>query len=573
MSCKCAKCDIKGCRINLLYNKRVCSKCIITDEYLLINKINACEKYILENNDFLNYEYEIINLENVPLKNKKNFLNEQTLYYEKDIIKLFNKKYYNILIKYKNINNLLEQINLVRENLNNLIDVNIINEEILNNTDENIVNNTDEEILNNTDENIVNNTDKEILNNTDYIIEDIKNYLLQNDIKDLQNIDSITESIKSVININIKKNKLTIALKENNLMEYINLDICKEYINNNLYELDNIILYLNYIVKTKYEIKQIIDKYNLSNSTFLYLFDDYIIQLETVYDENIINDTEKLNDLLNIIIKKEVQLKKINNELLKYNCKFELPHKIFKKYIDGNDFYTQNYIIQLINETKWFITNTKYLENLKVFNNLNFKFDKQSNIILNNILNITNMLFDDNEIKKYKSQIKNRFDIHNDNNVLNTQINILLNCKKSIDYVKLIIVKYYSLIEYLCFNGLNDIPILIVNNYEETITIFNFKYNVFKTALLFNLVNNSFEQHFNNNRGNYNKNMLIDFENSENSDNEDYNCNISCINKRCINTKAKYCTFNMCKICCTLNKSNEKDKKIICYGHNKKKNK
>jgi hypothetical protein len=249
----CEECNFVGVKINHIIEKRLCKECLLSNKYKLICKSEIKKKYKFNDDDFLNYPYKEIYVNNPYYKRGPSM----TLFYEKDIKKYFLNKYNDIIINKLNINNIdIDNINF--DNINDE-DINIILEKLINYF-EDIKNNNKkikfDKILKKYD------IDKEYLPN------EIINNILQ--------IES-SRGMNNIIQNFLREEDLSKILKQYNLEEYINLNICKDFIEGKLnvksYEIKDKI---NMMLIKKEQIKQLIKENNLPKKKFIYFYNNFI---------------------------------------------------------------------------------------------------------------------------------------------------------------------------------------------------------------------------------------------------------------------------------------------------------
>lgn len=239
----CEECNIKGARLNNIIQKRLCKNCLHTDNYKLICKSEVIKKYKLSINDLDNYNYKVIYVRNPYNSNGSPMI----LFFEKDIKKLFINKYSNIITN---------ELHYIVENNNN--DFIIINQTI--------------EYLNN-----INNNKKNSIVNKLFIKFKITENELPEEYLHKINLSKTTKGIEDIIKQYFKKNKLYKILLENNIEEYIDMDICIKYIEGKTdldeYDIKNKIIYL---LNKKNMIKIFIKQNNLPKKKYLNIYNNYL---------------------------------------------------------------------------------------------------------------------------------------------------------------------------------------------------------------------------------------------------------------------------------------------------------
>lgn len=253
MPYKCEECDFIGVKINHIIEKRLCKECLLSNKYKLICKSEIKKKYKFNDNDFLNYTYKEIYVNNPYYRNAPGM----TLYYEKDIKRYFLNKHNDIIINKLNLDN-INFVNINIDDMNNE-DINTILEQLLDYF-----------------ENINNNNKKikfdKILKK--YDIE--KEYLPNQFINNILQIEPIKDMDKIIQNF-LREEDLSKILKQHKLEEYIHLKICTDFIEGRLnvksYEIKDKI---NMMLIKKEQIKKLIKDNNLPKKKFIYFYNNFI---------------------------------------------------------------------------------------------------------------------------------------------------------------------------------------------------------------------------------------------------------------------------------------------------------
>jgi hypothetical protein len=278
MPYKCEECDFIGVKINHIIEKRLCKECLLSNKYKLICKSEIKKKYKFNDNDFLNYTYKEIYVNNPYYRNAPGM----TLYYEKDIKRYFLNKHNDIIINKLNLDN-INFVNINIDDMNNE-DINTILEQLLDYF-----------------ENIKNNNKKikfdKILKK--YDIE--KEYLPNQFINNILHIEPIKDMDKIIQNF-LREEDLSKILKQHKLEEYIHLKICTDFIEGRLnvksYEIKDKI---NMMLIKKEQIKKLIKDNNLPKKKFIYFYNNFInsdnndIDKLLLFIKNNINTLDKEN--------------------------------------------------------------------------------------------------------------------------------------------------------------------------------------------------------------------------------------------------------------------------------------
>ncbi len=248
MPYKCEECGFLGVKINHIIKKRLCRNCLLSNKYKLICKSDIKKIYKFNDEDFINYPYIKIYVNNPYNRNAQ----VMTLFYEKDVKRYFLNKNNDIIINKLNINEI---------NINNINDedINIILEELLYYF----------QIIKNNKKIII--LDK-ILKKYDIQKENLPNYLINNILQ--------TEKLKDInylVQKFIREEDLYKLLKKHNLEEYINLNICNEFIEGKLniksYEIKDKI---NIMLIKKEQIKKLIKENNLPKKKYIHFYNNFI---------------------------------------------------------------------------------------------------------------------------------------------------------------------------------------------------------------------------------------------------------------------------------------------------------
>jgi hypothetical protein len=253
MPYKCEECDFVGVKINHIIEKRLCKDCLLSNKYKLICKSEVKKIYKFNDNDFLNYPYKEIYVNNPYYRNAAGM----TLFYEKDVKRYFLNKHNDIIVNKLNINN----INLDNINFDNINDENI---------------NTIFEQLVNYFEDIKNNNNKIKLDKILKKYDIDKDYLPSKIINNILQIES-SKGMDKIIQNFLREEDLIKILKQHKLEEYINLNICKDFIEGKLnvksYEIKDKI---NMMLTKKEQIKELIKENNLPKKKFIYFYNNFI---------------------------------------------------------------------------------------------------------------------------------------------------------------------------------------------------------------------------------------------------------------------------------------------------------
>jgi hypothetical protein len=248
MPYKCEECGFVGVKINHIIEKRLCKDCLLSNKYKLICKSEVKKIYKFNDNDFLNYPYKEIYVNNPYYRNAPGM----TLFYEKDIKRYFLNKHNDVIVNKLHINNI------------NFDDIN----------DEDI--NTIFKQLEDYFEDIKNNNNKIKLDKILIKYDIDKEYLPNKIINNILQIESL-RGMDNIIQNFLREEDLSKILKQNKLEEYINLNICKDFIEGKLkvksYEIKDKI---NMMLTKKEQINQLIKENNLPKKKFIYFYNNFI---------------------------------------------------------------------------------------------------------------------------------------------------------------------------------------------------------------------------------------------------------------------------------------------------------
>jgi len=316
MAYTCEVCGSENAKKNKIIEMILCTNCQET-EYKLICKSDAMKKYNLTKKDIENYDYEEFNCRNPHYKSAA----MMTLYYEKDIKNYIIEKYNDIITNELNIlnpeDNLYESINNLYEYLQNK--------------------------KNNTKKSKI---DK-ILDKYNVELEDLPEEIQE----ELEESKTLTQYEK-IIKKYIRKTDLMETLKLNNLDEYISLGVSTDYIQEkNTYTKDDVIQYIINSLEKKKIIKEAIKENNIPLQKYKYVINNFINSKKT-----------NVKKFINELIEEENRYNYLVSKLKNRGLELRSDSKLCNDFLNGKSNYTIDYIVDVMEQMKWFYEHTKYPE-------------------------------------------------------------------------------------------------------------------------------------------------------------------------------------------------------------------
>ena len=317
----------------------------------------------------------------------------------------------------------------------------------------------------------------------------------------------------------------------------------------------------------KNKVKEYIEKNDISNSKFIDPINEYL-------ESNEYYSCNKMKKLYSKLLNNEYKLNKLTEALNKINIKFDSIELLFKKYFDDVEFFTLEYVINVVSEIKWFISNTNYLSDLKEHKNKILKYCQNNKLPVEYANNI---FYDCSFVFLKKHDLIETLTDEQINNILWQHVNLVLNNCDSYENVlnKFVqfktLTKYYDIVEEKDEKSDVVFPKIIIDKYPQILLDFEkekqekiFKFDLFNNifgeelnSIKPNLINNLINNFIENNIETKTKNKINLIENLANNKFDTNNC----IEFTCNNSRAVNCLENKCKLCC-VNKN--------CYGHKKK---
>lgn len=353
----CEDCREMGARMNQLFEIRLCAKCSKSAKYKLICKSKALSKYLLTNLDLdtnpsLPKEYLV---KNPHYKSGP----PMTLYLENEIKQLFLSKYDVLITNILLIQNPLDNIEKTIEKIENYLE-------------------EQKDIKKQKQY-------QKILDKYNIGDESDLPIWVQNQLCELKSVAEYSRIISGYFRFE----ELYKLLKKENLIKYIDLKVCHEYIYQTnkqiiLYQIPNII---RFMLEKKKLISKAIKENNIDKSTYSQEISVYInsydLDLSFVpEDKTISNDLETLIEYINKKKHCEQEIKLRTKELVE---KLKLRGLVLKSdsvlcsnYISGSNEYTCDEVVDIMEQMEWFFTNTLYSSYSKQYDNERYELRKST---------------------------------------------------------------------------------------------------------------------------------------------------------------------------------------------------
>lgn len=335
----CEDCGGMGGRMNNLFEIRLCADCSKSSKYKLICKSKAFTEYLLTKTDF----------ENNPTPPKEYLVKNphyksgppMTLYLESSIQQLFLSKYDDLITNILLIPNPMDNMEKTIEKIKNYLE-----------------------------------EQKDIDKKNKY--QKILDKWGVGDETDLPKWVHIqlcksnsAAEYSRIISRYFRFEDLYKLLKKENLLKYIDLKVCHEYINQTnkqitLYQIPNII---KFMLEKKKLISKAIKENNIDKFIYSQEISEYInsfdIDLTFVpVNKTIFNDLETLIEYIN---KKEnsrqqikLRTKELTEKLKSRGLVLRSDSVLCSNYITGSEEYTSEQVVDIMEQMEWFFTNTKY---------------------------------------------------------------------------------------------------------------------------------------------------------------------------------------------------------------------
>ena len=335
----CEDCCGMGGRMNLMFEIRLCADCSKSSKYKLICKSKAFTEYLLTKTDF----------ENNPTPPKEYLVKNphyksgppMTLYLESSIQQLFLSKYDDLITNILMIPNPLDNMKKTIEKIENYLE-----------------------------------EQKDIEKQKKYQkILDKWGIGDETDLPKWVHIqlcksNSVAEYSR-IISRYFRFEDLYKLLKKENLLKYIDLKVCHEYINHTnkqiiLYQIPNII---KFMLEKKKLISKAIKENNIDKSIYSQEISEYINSFDlnltfVPVNKTIFNDLETLIEYIN---KKEnsrqqikLRTKELTQKLKSRGLVLRSDSVLCSNYIVGSEEYTCEQVVDIMEQMEWFFTNTKY---------------------------------------------------------------------------------------------------------------------------------------------------------------------------------------------------------------------
>lgn len=353
----CEDCGEMGARMNQLFEIRLCSECSKSSKYKLICKSKALSQYLLTNTDLdinPNPPKEYL-VKNPHYKSGP----PMTLYLETEIQRVFLSKYDDMITNILIIPNPLNDMEKTIKAIENYLEEqkNIRRQKKY------------QKIL-----------DKHNIRDESDLPEWVKKQLLES--------KSVAEYSR-IISSYIRFEDLYKLLKSTNLLKYIDLKVCHEYIYQTnkqiiLYQIPNII---RFMLEKKKLISKAIKENNINKSKYSQEITEYInsydLDLSFVpEDKTIFNDLYTLIEYINKKEHREQEIKLRTKELVE---KLKLRGLVLRSdsvlcsnYISGSNEYLLDEVVDIMEQMEWFFTNTPYSTYSKQYDNERYESRKST---------------------------------------------------------------------------------------------------------------------------------------------------------------------------------------------------
>ena len=297
----------------------------------IICKSDAMKKYNLTKKDIENYDYEEFYCRNPHYKSAPMMV----LYYEKDVKNYIIDKYNDIITN----------------------ELNILNPE---NDLDNCINNLHEHLQNKKNDKKKLKIDK-ILYKYNVILEDLPKEM-QEELKESKTL----VNYEKIIRQHIRKNDLLETLKLNNLEEYIYLDISSDYIQEkNTYTIDEVVQHIVDTLEKKKIVKKAIKENNIPLQKYKYEINNFIN-----------SKNKNVDEFINLLIKMENRYNILVSKLKSRGLTLRSDSKLCDDFLNGDDDYTVDYIVDIMEQMKWFYEHTKYSKYCNEYTSY-FYYDKE----------------------------------------------------------------------------------------------------------------------------------------------------------------------------------------------------
>ncbi len=320
MPYNCDDCGKEGARMNTILEIRLCEECKGSFKYKTICKSEVIKTYKLTKTDLQNYAYEEFLCRN-PMYRSASPMN---LYYEKEVQRYFIEKHNDIITNKLNINIESEPVDKIISKVFNYL----------------------EKIKNTKKESKI----QKILNKFSVELEDLPEYV-QDELKEANS----PAEFERILNSFYRRKELYKFLKLNGFSQYIDLDICKDYVNTtNNYTKEQLIGLINMMLEKKKLIKQKLVSYP---------------KIKQKYNSDIVNFINLINtsvDDVEIFIKKlidsETRLTELTEGLKAHGLELRSDSVLCNSYLNGYSLYSLEYVIKTMVEMNWFFSYTNYSE-------------------------------------------------------------------------------------------------------------------------------------------------------------------------------------------------------------------
>lgn len=157
---------------------------------------------------------------------------------------------------------------------------------------------------------------------------------------------------EKIIKKYIRKNDLMETLKLNNLDQYISLVVSTDYIEEkNTYTKDDVIQYIINSLEKKEIIKKAIKENNIPLQKYKYEIHNFINSKKT-----------NVKKFIDSLIEEENRYNYLVSKLKNRGLELRSDSKLCNDFLIGKSNYTVDYIVDVMEQMKWFYENTKYPE-------------------------------------------------------------------------------------------------------------------------------------------------------------------------------------------------------------------
>ena len=342
MPYNCEDCGNEKAKMNMMLEIRLCPDCADSFKYKLICKSNAIEKYNLTKSDFNNYPYK-----EFLCKNPHKSSSIMTLYLESEVFQLFFSKHENLITN----------------------ELGILNPEI-------DIPKTVSQVLNHIKQiklTLKQNKFDKILDKHNVVLNKLPQW-----VQIELNLTNTAAEYDRIISSYLRYKKIYSILKSYNIEKYINIKISHDYIygysDDKELKPEQIPYLILFMLNKKKLLKNAIVKYNLppiTDSKYKNLYLEYVNSTDTSQNFTISND---LDTLVQFIQDKEFRSNELITKLKARGLELRSDSVLCSKYLSGDDQYDVDEIVDIMEQMKWFFSNTNYSEFTRLYDEKQRKF-------------------------------------------------------------------------------------------------------------------------------------------------------------------------------------------------------